>query len=679
LTAARFVADPFSAVPGARLYRTGDGARWRADGGVELCGRVDEQVKIRGFRVELGEIAAQLARYPGVREAVVTRRAEGPGEPRVVAYYVGAGPVAALTLRAYLAERLPEYMVPTAYVWLAALPLTPNGKVDRQALPAPDGAAYAVPRYEPPVGAAETALAAIWQELLGVERVGRSDDFFALGGHSLLAVQVLSRVRQRLGAELPLAELFRATVLADLGRAVTQADRAALPIIEPVERDGRGVPLVPPALSFAQERLWFLEQLGGLGAAYHMPWGVRLRGVLDRDALGRALDRLVARHEALRTTFASVDGPLPRQIIAPAEGSVFCLREHDLREASDPDEALRRLAFEAENEPFDLVCGPLVHGRLVRLGEAEHALLVTMHHIVSDGWSMGVFRRELGALYAAFTRGQCDPLPPMPVQYSDYAAWQRRWVDERVFGRQAAYWRETLAGAPDVLALPTDRPRPAQRDHAGAVVPVVLDAELTARLRALAQRYQVTLFHTLLAGWAAVLARLSGQGEVVIGTPTANRTRTELEDLIGFFVNTLAVRVDLSGVRTVGEMLQRVKAQALGAQAHEDLPFERVVHLTQPARSLSHTPLFQVMFVWQNAPLERWVLPGLTVAPLGRAAPATATAKFDLTLTLYEAMGEIRGGIEYATALFDTTTAKRYASYLPTLLTGMLDSAERDA
>ncbi|HET7463150.1 MAG TPA: condensation domain-containing protein, partial [Longimicrobium sp.] len=581
MTAERFVPCPFGA-PGGRMYRVMDRVRRRADGELEYLGRLDFQVKVRGYRIELGEIEARLAEHPGLRAPVVLVREDTPGDRRLVAYYLADQPVAVDALKAHLADRLPGYMVPAAYVWMEAYPQTPNGKVDRRALPAPEGASYAARAYEAPVGETEQALAGIWAEVLGAERVGRWDDFFELGGHSLLAVQVISRVRQALSVETGLGDLFLRPVLADFARGLETAARADLPPIEPVER-GAGLPL-----SFAQQRLWFIDQLEGAGAAYHVPTRLRLRGGLDRAALVRALDRIVARHEALRTTFVTADGGAPVQRIAPARETRFHLVEHDLRGHAGAGAELRRLTAEEAGAPFDLARGPLIRGRLVRIGDDDHVLLITMHHIVSDAWSMGVFTRELGALYAAFRAGESDPLPALPIQYADYAAWQRRWVDGEVLKAQAAYWNETLAGAPELLELPTDRARPPRQDFSGGLVGLELDAELTAGLKVLGRRHGATLFMTLLAGWAAVLGRLSGQDDVVVGTPTANRGRSEIERLIGFFVNTLALRVDLSGSPSVAEVLARVKARALGAQHHQDIPFEQVVELVQPVRSLSH-------------------------------------------------------------------------------------------
>jgi amino acid adenylation domain-containing protein len=662
LTAERFVPDPFGGEAGARLYRTGDRARWSARGELEFLGRVDEQVKVRGFRIEPGEIEARLAEHAGVREAVVLVREDAPGEKRLVAYVTGDETAAADVLRAHLSERLPEYMVPVAYVRLDALPLTPNGKVDRRALPAPDGEAFAARGYEAPSGAVEQAVAGIWAELLGTARVGRGDHFFELGGHSLLAVRAVSRVRQALGVEASPDDVFERPVLADFARGLATATPAGSNAIGSVDRAAT----IP--LSFAQQRLWFLEQLGNLGSTYHVPARLRLRGDLDRDALIRALNRIVARHEVLRTTFPAVDGE-PVQRLASIEASSFRLVEHDLQASPDADDQLRRLMSEEASAPFDLAHGPLIRGRLVRMAVDDHVLLLTMHHIVSDEWSMGVLYHELGALYAAFARGDADPLPPLPVQYADYAAWHRRSVEGDVLEAQAAYWTKALAGAPELLELPADRPRPPRQDFAGASLQIELDGALAAALKTLSQRHGTTLFMTLLAGWAAVLSRLSGQDDVVIGTPSANRGRAEVEELIGFFVNTLPVRIDLSDGPRVGELLDRVKGRALEAQRNQDIPFEQVVERLRPVRSLAHSPLFSVMFAWQDKADGDLALPALTVADAGGAG--TDTAKFDLLLSLGERDGRIAGRLTYARSLFERETAERYAGYFRRVLQAM--------
>ncbi|WP_080295589.1 non-ribosomal peptide synthetase, partial [Burkholderia pseudomallei] len=698
LTRERFIDDPF--VAGGRLYRTGDLARWRTDGSLEYLGRNDFQVKIRGFRIELGEIEAQLAKVTGVCEVVVLARdsasevrdnatehavpdapspetATAP-EKRLVAYYTGDADVVAL--RAQAAQHLPSYMVPSAYVRLDAWPLTPNGKLDRRALPAPADDAYARAEYEAPQGAKEEALAAIWRELLHVERVSRHDNFFELGGHSLLAVQLVSRLRQALSVEVALSTVFDAPVLSALAERLEAENTAVLPPIPLAPRDGR------IALSLAQQRLWFLTQLEGVSEAYHMSGAVRLDGPLNREVLQRALNRIVMRHEALRTCFVREEGE-PIQVIQPHAD--LTVSYHDLREAEQSEQRAKDLSQAHASAPFDLSRDLPVRVLLLQLADEAHVVQVVMHHIASDGWSVGVFLQELSALYGSFIAEQGDPLAPLPLQYADYAAWQRRWLASGQLEKQGAFWQTNLSGAPTLLELPTDRPRPPKQSHAGASVEVKLGAALSERVKRLSQRHGVTPYMTLLSSWAAVLSRLSGQEEVVIGSPVAGRNRTEVEALIGFFVNTLALRLDLSSEPTVGELLKRTKAQVLSAQAHQDLPFDQVVERVKPPRSTAHPPLFQVMFDWHNTPARALTMPGLTVSV---ASTETTTSQYDLVLSMQERNGDIVGHLNYATALFDEQTARRYARYWRRLLEGMtagsanvsvarlplLDEAERE-
>jgi amino acid adenylation domain-containing protein len=661
LTSERFLDDPFSQQPHARMYKTGDMGRWLADGNIEFLGRNDHQVKIRGFRIELGEIETTLLQHPGVREAVVLAREEG-GDKRLVAYYCGEKEQGAEVLRAHLGASLPDYMVPAAYVQLDTLPLTPNGKLDRKALPAPTGADYIVRGYEAPIGQIERTVALIWAELLKVERVGRNDNFFDLGGYSLLAVQAVSRLRRGLGVEAPIERVFALPVLADFAGSLQSAVASELPPIQPVVRTGR------LALSFAQQRLWFLAQMKGGSLAYHIPMALRLIGQLDAAALRQALDRIVARHEALRTTFVQVGVEPPEQRLNAVDCG-FSLIELDLRGQADSVAELTQWLEREARDEFDFVQGPLLRGRLLRLADHESVLLLTQHHIISDGWSIGVLLNELQVLYTAFLQGDADPLPPLPVQYIDYAAWERQWLDANRLAEQAAYWKSALVGAPMLLELPTDYPRPAQQNNRGSQISVVLDAELTAQLKALSVRHGVTLFVTLLTGWGLLLARLSGQDEVVIGTPTANRGCEEIERLIGFFVNTLALRIDVSDAPSVAELLDRVKSQVLEALAHQDMPFEQVVEIIQPPRSLAYAPLFQVMFAWQNTPQCELELPGLCVSTVDSLH---RTAKFDLVLSLEDAGVNIVGGLEYASALFEPATVQRYLGYWISLLKAMI-------
>ncbi|MDX1017420.1 non-ribosomal peptide synthetase, partial [Sinorhizobium medicae] len=492
-----------------------------------------------------------------------------------------------------------------------------------------------------------------------------------LGGHSLLAVQLLERLRRlSLGVEVPLATLFARPMLGDLaasiGEDLSRADRKDLPAIVAVSRDE------PLALSFAQQRLWFLAQLDEGSTNYHMPLALRLRGALDRVAWQCSLDRLFARHEALRSVFVAPQGQ-PRVEVLPADAGLP-LVEHDLQGLPDAQGALLDLCHEEAHTPFDLAGGPLIRARLIRMSDAEHVFLLTQHHIVSDGWSMGVLMRELNSLYRAFVAGQDDPLPPLAIQYPDYAAWQRQWLSGERLQTQAQYWRDTLSGAPARLALPTDRPRPAQQSFAGAGVPVVIDAALTRGLKRLSRQHGTTLFMTVLAAWAVVLSRLSGQDDLVIGVPSANRGRREVEELIGFFVNTLALRVDLTGAPSVSELLERTRRTALTAQEHQDLPFEQVVEIVKPPRSLDRTPLFQVMLAWQNNSIGPLDLPGLRVEAAGEGLDQV---KFDLELDLGEDGDQIAGSLHYATELFDEATIARQRGYLLALLRAMVADARQ--
>jgi len=668
LTEQRFTGDPFSAEADARLYKTGDLGRWLSDGNVEYLGRNDFQVKIRGFRIELGEIEAQLTKCSGVREAVVIAREDKAGDKRLVAYLTAQeeSNLAAADLRARLAESLPDYMLPGAFVMLPALPLTANGKLDRQALPVPDGDALITRPYAAPQGPVETAIARIWQALLEIEQVGRDDDFFELGGHSLLAVQLIARLRQELNVEVTLREFFAQPTPAALARVVSDAGLAVLPPIIPVDRS------LPLPLSWAQQRLWFVDQLdhAAAGAAYHIAAGVRLQGGLDSDALRAALDRIVARHEGLRTCFVCIDGQ-PLQVIIP-ENVGFALNERDLRDLSEHEQAgtVNQISTAEAGRPFDLSLGPLIRGELLQLADDEYILLITQHHIISDGWSIGLFVQELGAIYAAFSQGLPDPLPEPAVQYADYAVWQRQWLQGEALATQIDFWRDHLAGAPELLELPADRPRPALQSYAGGRIELKLSAELTAGLRQLSRRHGATLFMTLLCGWSALMARLSGQRDVTIGTPVANRQHTEIEALIGFFVNTLALRVVLDDDPSVAQLLDQVKSTTLSAYAHQDLPFEQVVEAVKPPRSMSHSPVFQVMLALNNTPKgDALTLPGLCLSPVTR--PSTTT-QFDLTLSLTEVDDVIVGSLDYASDLFDAATIERWAGHLQILLNGMV-------
>ncbi|HVR96518.1 MAG TPA: condensation domain-containing protein, partial [Thermoanaerobaculia bacterium] len=652
LTAAAFRPDPFSGIPGARLYATGDLVRHLADGSLELRGRRDHQVKLRGFRVELGEIEQVLLECPGVRSAAVTVR-EGRS---LVAHVVPGLDVA--TLRSELESRLPAYMVPSSFQFLERLPVTPHGKVDRKALESSERT-YGVPVA--PRTPMEEMVAGLFAEVLKVERVGASDSFFDLGGHSLLATRLTSRIQAVCGVELPVRSVFESPTVADLAACLEQADGSfRLPPIEPVPRRGR----LP--LSFAQQRFWFLYRMDPESPVYNVPLCLRLRGELRVEALAASLGETARRHEAIRTTFDEFEGE-PVQVIAPA-GAVP-LPVIDLAGLPGParESEVRRLAAEESRRPFDLVRGPVLRASLVVLGERDHMALLTMHHIASDAWSMGVLMRELATLYGARMAGRPSPLLDPAVQYADFASWQRRWLSGTVLESELGYWRQRLEGAP-VLDLPIDRPRPAVQTFAGETLPFALPAGLSSRLQRLSQGLGATLFMTLLPVFQTLLGRYAGLSEVSVGAPVAGRNRLQTEELIGCFVNTLVLRTDLSGDPGFADLVARVRELSLAAYAHQDLPFERVVQDLHPERDPSRSPLFQVMFSWQNTPLERIDVPGISLEPV---TAAHGTAKFDLTLSMAEAGDRLAGALEYNRDLFDGATAARLIGHLETLFAGV--------
>ncbi|HST63409.1 MAG TPA: amino acid adenylation domain-containing protein [Longimicrobium sp.] len=659
LTAERFVPDPFSGDAGARLYRTGDRVRWRADGVIDFLGRLDHQVKVRGFRIELGEIEAALRRHEGVTDCTVVAREDVPGDRRLVAYVIGEARADAL--RTHLRRSLPEYMVPSAFVTLEALPLTPNGKLDRKALPAPEHAAGA-DRYVAPRTPAEEVLAGTWAEVLRLDRVGVTESFFELGGHSLLATRVVSRVRQVFGVEVPLRALFEGPTVAEFATRVEEMRRADLPVLAPVVPVDRDRPL---PLSFAQERLWFIDRLEPGSTVYNVPVAWRLGGALDEAALERALGEIVRRHEALRTVFREgVDGS-PVQTIAPFGGFVLPVEDLSALDEADREAAVRRRAGEEARRAFDLSTGPLFRAALLRLDAEDHVLLLSMHHVVSDGWSMGVLFRELSALYAAYREGGESPLAELDVQYADYAVWQREQLAGETLDRQLAYWKERLAGAPELLELPTDHPRPAVQTYRGANERMELSLQLLERLQALGRSEGATLYMVLLSAFQLLLSKYGAGEDIVVGSPIAGRTRREVEELIGFFVNTLVLRTDLSGDPGFREVLRRVREATLGAYEHQDVPFEKLVAELQPERSLTHSPLFQVAFTLDNAQDTGGGLPGLRVQ--GVAAGLTA-AKFDLSLGLTETARGMRGGLNYSTDLFERGTIERMLGHLERVL-----------
>ncbi|HEX8352860.1 MAG TPA: amino acid adenylation domain-containing protein, partial [Pyrinomonadaceae bacterium] len=606
-----------------------------------------------------------LNRHPKVRDSVVVLAKDKGGNDVMVAYYVARQAVPGSELREFLAESVYEETIPSMWMHLRRLPLTLNGKVNHAALPGLEEVrAQNRQRYVAPRTLEERALAGIWADVLGVEQVGLEDNFFELGGHSLLATQVISRVRSAFGVDVPLRSLFEARTVALLGEVVARAagERDAAPPIPRAERTEA------PPLSFAQQRLWFMDQLEPGGSAYNVPTALGLKGALDAGALARSLEAVVARHESLRTTFGLAADGQPVQVIADNMSVPVPLEDlRGLPEDVREDEA-RRLARAEAERPFDLTRGPLLRARLLRLSDEEHVLLVTMHHIVSDGWSMGVFVREVAALYDSFVRGVPAGLPELPIQYADFAVWQRQHLTGETLARQLDYWRQQLGARVAPLELPADRPRPAAPTFRGAQLNFSFDPELARALGELSRREGATPFMVLLAAFKALLHRYTGQEVISIGTPIANRTRAELEGLVGFFVNTLVLRTSVSGGQSFRELLGRVRETALGAYAHQDIAFEKLVEELQPERSLSHTPLFQVMFIFQNTPSEALALPGLDVRPLDAYG---GTVKYDLVLNMREDEAGLHGTLEYATDLFDAATVERLLGHFENVLRGV--------
>ncbi|HVC19691.1 MAG TPA: amino acid adenylation domain-containing protein [Vicinamibacterales bacterium] len=668
-TAERFLADPFAPVPGARMYRTGDRVRFLSDGRIEFLGRADDQIKLRGFRIEPAEIESALAAHPSIREAAVALREDRPGQPRLVGYLVwregAAVPLAAL--EDVLAERLPDYMVPRVWVTLAAFPVTPNGKIDRRALPPPaDETAGQRPAGIVFADAFEELLAGIWREVLQLDRLpAPEDDFFARGGHSLLALRLLTAIRQTWAIDLPLITLFERSSLRRMAAAIRDASRAAAAATPapPLTRHRQG----DAPLSFPQERLWFLEQLPKSAQAYHISLGFRIDGVLRRDLLERAVSEIVRRHDVLRTSFHLTDGR-PVQRVEPAAPVTLALA--DLTGTPDPaqEAAIARLAQDEAARPFDLTRGPLLRGLLVRLTDRRHALLLTLHHIAADGWSMGVLAREFTALYAALAAGTPSPLPEPEFQYADFAAWQRGWLDGPTIERLLAFWRGQVEGA-EPLELPADHPRPAVQSYRGRTLSFTLPAPTAAGLRALARGEGCTPYMVGFAAFATLLARSSGQDDFLVGSPVAGRDVAGTEPLVGCFVNTLAVRCQPDLAQPFRAYLAEVRARLLAGYAHQQLPFEQLVQAVAPERDLSRAPLFQVMFVWQHMPSARVELPGVVWTPF---AVDGGAAKFDVTLTITDGPEGLAGNVEYSTDLFDAGTMERFVARWQHLLAAIV-------
>ncbi|MEG4345120.1 amino acid adenylation domain-containing protein [Microcoleus sp. A003_D6] len=673
LTEERFIPNPFSNELGSRLYKTGDLARYLSDGNIEYLGRIDNQVKIRGFRIELGEIEAVLSQHPGVRESAVIARDFVAGDKQLVAYVVPQeeGSPTITDLRHFLKHKLPDYMVPGAFVVLEALPLTPNGKVDHRALPAPDLRKELEESFVAPRTPIEEMLASIWGKILLIDSVGVHDNFFTLGGHSLLATQVISRVRDTFGVEFPFRSLFEAPTIVEFATIVENSLKngqsvEVLPLV-PISR------LEPIPLSFAQARLWFLDQLQPESAFYNISLALRMSGQLNIATLQRAINEIIQRHEALRTNFATQEGQ-PVQIIASTINLELRVVNLLHLPQSERETEAQQLAVAEANQPFNLEREPLLRGTVLQLGETEYVLLLTMHHIISDGWSLGIFVKEITELYTAFYSGESPSLPELPIQYADFALWQRQWLTGEILQTQLNYWKQQLLEAPALLELPTDRPRPAVQTFRGAHQSFAISQELSLALVSYSKRKEVTLFMLLVAAFQTLLYRYTGQDDIVLGTPLANRNRQEIEGIIGFFVNTLVLRTDLSGNPTFEQLLNRVQEMALQAYTHQDLPFEQLVEVLHPTRDLSYTPLFQVMFALEDASVPSIELPELTVSSY---PVEIGTAKFDLTLSMENRADGLVAEWEYNTDLFDADTIARMTQHLQTFLKGIVANPQQ--
>ena len=662
LTAEKFVPNPYA--EGQRIYKTGDLARYLQDGNIEYLGRIDHQVKIRGFRIELGEIEAALREYPQVSTSVVILNEDASGDRRLVAYVVSEeSGLNDNELREYLRQRLPEYMVPAAIVELEELPLTPSGKIDRRALPAPQQFRQELEaRFEAPHSPTEEVLASIWSEILKVDRVGIHDNFFDLGGHSLVATRVIARMRVAFGTELPLRLMFDSPTIAALANIIEKGMRHEEgPEPPPLVRASREENL--PA-SFAQQRLWFLDQLEQGSSFYHISRAFRVSGNLNVDALASAINEIVRRHEPLRTSFVSVDG-MPLQRIEEPQPILISQFALEQVPESDRDNEVQRLAQAQIRKPFDLTSGPMLRASLIKTGQAEWVFVLTIHHIAGDAWTLSILFKELGVLYAAFAQGNPSPLPDLKIQFVDFAVWQRSWLQGEVMEKHLSYWKRQLAGAPAILELPTDKPRPAEQTFRGERLRFDLSPELTGSLKAMSKREGVTLFMTSLAAFQVLLSRYTGQTELLVGTDVANRNRVETEAMIGFFVNLLPLRISLSENPTFIGLLRQVREVTLRAYAHQDVPFERLVAEFRPKRDLSRNPLVQVLLVMQNTPAQELEMEGLTLAPFELS---TESSRFDLALFFWESGAGISGSYLYNPDLFNANTIERMSDHFKRLL-----------
>jgi amino acid adenylation domain-containing protein/non-ribosomal peptide synthase protein (TIGR01720 family) len=669
MTGEKFVPDPFSETGGERLYRTGDLGRWSADGKLEYLGRMDDQVKLRGYRVELGEIEAVLASQAAVAQAAVMLREDRPGDRRLVAYVVPRHETTAAELREELEKLLPDYMLPSAYVFLESIPLTSHGKVDRRALPEPSGEERHTTSDNMMRTPVEELVTQIWEDVLGVHQPGVDDDFFEIGGHSLLATQTAFRVSTEFHLDISLRLIFEEPTIARLSRTIETMMRAGerdnIPSISPAPRS----PFMP--VSYSQQRLWFLDHLEVGKSSYNIANTLRILGHLDVKMLERTLGEVVRRHESLRTRFTELRGE-PYQVIEDRVQVELPVVDLERVAEEEREPRARTLIREGVQQRFDLTRAPLFRVKLLRFNHEDHVLLLTMHHIVCDGWSMGILVEEVSQLYTAYTQGRPSPLPELPLQYADYSIWQRQWMSGEVLQQQLGYWKETLSGLQS-LDLPADRPRPPVMTHRGSTIPFGVPPKTTAKLRELARTQSVTLYMVLLGAFKVLLSRHSGQRDIAVGASVAGRRRAETEGLVGFFVNTLVLRTDLSNNPDFAEVLRRIKEVTLGAYAHQDLPFEKLVEALQPERDPSRPPLVQVMFVLQHAPVSELRLGSTRLQ--SSFNEEGGTAKFDITLEVSENGSELSASIEYNTDIFEPQTIASMIAHYQTLLTSVAEGA----
>jgi Condensation domain/AMP-binding enzyme/Phosphopantetheine attachment site/AMP-binding enzyme C-terminal domain len=663
LTAEKFLPNPFARCGGERLYRTGDRVKWGRDGNLEFLGRVDQQVKVRGYRIELGEIESVLQTCEGVRACAVIVREDQPAEKRVVAYVVKNDAAKTQDFTELLKQRLPDFMIPSAFVVLEQLPLTPNGKLDRKSLPAPEGEWDEKRGYVGPRNGEEEILCGLFAEVLNRDQVGVHDDFFATGGHSLLATRLVSRIRSTLGVDVPIRAVFESPTVAKFAPRLQGGRKAQTSL----RRHGK-IERLP--LSYTQQRLWFIDELQGGSTEYNMPEALRLRGGLDVDALRRAIQTIVDRHESLRTHFGEEHG-VPVQIIAPSLTLEIPMEDLSRLSSIEQQRQVTASVNKEWSKPFDLVHGPVLRVKLLKLAEEEHILLRTFHHIVSDGWSLGVFMRELRDLYEAYSQGRDNPLPDLPLQFADFALWQTQDAMAGAQDEDLAFWEKQLAGIPEELEIPRDRPRPPLQTYAGNAHGITLPVETVAALKRCGHS---TLYMTLLTAFAVLMNRYSGQDDIVVGSPIANRQDDRLEGLIGFFANMLVMRVKVNPNATFGELLEKVREWALEAYRHQDIAFERLVEKLPFRRSLNRTPIFQVIFALQNASSGTQQLRGLEVEEIGTEA---WTVRFDLEVHALERQGRLEIVWIYNKGLFDPWRIEQMARHYERLLVEVAQGPEK--